>query len=84
MRVVESLSAWPHTNRNQDFLGRFRGKAREILELLVDKYRFWGARRTKPEICRVRPLSEHGTFTPIAELFQGARNLRKAEWTSYR
>jgi hypothetical protein len=26
-------------NRNQDFLGRFRGKAREILELLVDKYR---------------------------------------------
>jgi hypothetical protein len=64
--------------------GRFRGKAREILELLVDKYHFWGARRTKPEICRVRPLSEHGTFTAIAELFQGARNLRKAEWTSYR
>ena len=33
-------------NRTQDFLGRFRGKAREILELLVDKYRV-GARRDR-------------------------------------
>jgi len=26
----------------------------------------------------VRPLSEYGTFTAIAELFQGPKNLRKA------
>lgn len=32
----------------------------------------------KPEIVRVRPLSEHGTFTAIAELYRGLRNLRKA------
>jgi type I restriction enzyme R subunit len=43
-------------NRNQDFLGRFRGKARETLELLVDKYRVWDAKRTpspspRPSAC---------------------------------
>ena len=66
-------------NRNQDFLGRFKGRAREILELLVDKYRVWGVEEiAKPEIFRVRPLSEYGTFTIIAELFKGPRNLRKA------
>jgi type I restriction enzyme R subunit len=66
-------------NRNQDFLGRFRGKAREILELLVDKYRVWGIEEiAKPEVFRVRPLSEYGTFTAIVELFEGARNLRRA------
>jgi len=32
----------------------------------------------KPEIFRVRPLSEHGAFTAIADLFQGPRNLGKA------
>ena len=66
-------------NRNQDFLGRFKGKAREIIELLVDKYRVWGIEEiAKPEIFRVRPLSEYGTFTAIAEPFQGQGNLRKA------
>jgi len=66
-------------NRNQDFLGRFKGKAREIIELLVDKYRVWGIEEiAKPEVFRVRPLSGYGTFTSIAELFQGPRNLRKA------
>ena len=31
-----------------------------------------------PEVFCVRPLSEHGTFTAIAELFHGPGNLRKA------
>ena len=31
----------------------------------------------KPEAFRVRPLSKYGTFTAIAELFHGPRNLRK-------
>jgi hypothetical protein len=45
---------------------------------LVDKYCVWGIEEiAKPEVFRVRPLSEYGTFTAIAELFQGARNLRK-------
>ena len=47
--------------------------------LLVNKYRVWGIEEiAKPEVFRVRPLSEYGTFTAIADLFQGARNLRKA------
>ena len=66
-------------NRNQDFLSRFKGKAREIIELLVDKYRVWGIEEiAKPEVFRVRPLSEYGTFMAITDLFQGAGNLRKA------
>jgi len=66
-------------NRNQDFLGRFKGKAREIIELLVDKYRVWGIEEiAKPDVFRVHPLSEYGTFTAIAKLFHGGRNLRKA------
>ena len=66
-------------NRNQDFLGRFKGKAREIIELLVDKYRVRGIEEiAKPEVFRVRPLSQYGAFTAIAELFQGAGNLGKA------
>jgi hypothetical protein len=67
------------SNRNQDFLARFKGKAMEIIELLVNKYRVWGVEEiAKPEVFRVRPLSEYGTFTAIAELFQGHRNLKKA------
>jgi type I restriction enzyme R subunit len=66
-------------NRNQDFLGRFKGKAREILEMLVDKYRVWGIEEiAKPEVFRVRPLSQYGTFMAIVDLFQGLENLRKA------
>ena len=66
-------------NRNQDFLSRFKGKAREILELLVDKYRVWGIEEiAKPEVFRVRPLSQYGTFMAIVDLFQGLENLRKA------
>jgi type I restriction enzyme R subunit len=65
-------------NRNQDFLGRFKGKAREIVELLVDKYRVWDIEEiAKPEVFRVRPLSQYGTFKTIAELFHGPINLRK-------
>jgi len=30
-----------------------------------------------PEVFRVRPLSEYGTFTSIAELFHGPGNLKK-------
>jgi len=45
---------------------------------LVDKYRVWGIEEiAKPEIFRVRPLSEYGTFTAIIELFHGPGNLRK-------
>jgi len=44
----------------------------------VDEYRVWGIEEiAKPEVFRVRPLSEYGTFTTIAELFGGPRNLRK-------
>jgi len=44
----------------------------------VDKYRVWGIEEiARPEVFRVRPLSEYGTFTTIADLFQGLRNLRK-------
>lgn len=32
----------------------------------------------KPEVFRVCPLSERGTFTAIAELFQGPENLNKS------
>jgi len=53
-------------------------RAREIIELLVDKYRVWGLEEiTRPDVFRVRPVSEYGTFTAIAELFHGPRDLRK-------
>ena len=43
-------------NRNRDFLGLFKGKAWEIIELLIDKYRVWDIKEiAKPEIFRVRP-----------------------------
>ena len=74
-----AMKAKAFLNRNQDFLGRFKGRAREIIELLVDKYHVWGVEEiAKPEVFRVCPLSEYGTFTTIAKLFQGPGNLRKA------
>jgi hypothetical protein len=53
-------------------------RAREIIELLVDKYRVWGLEEiARPEVFCVRPLSEYGTFTAIVELIHGPRDLRK-------
>ena len=41
-------------------------RARDILELRVDKYRVWGIEEiAKPEVSSVRPLSEYGTFMAI-------------------
>ena len=46
--------------------------------LLVNKYRVWGIEEiAKPEVFRVRPLSEYGTFMAVAELFEGTKNLKK-------
>jgi len=68
-----AMKAKAFLNRNQDFLGRFKGKAREIIELLVDKYCVWGIEEiAKPEglPCapseRVRHLHRHRRAVPGA------------------
>jgi type I restriction enzyme, R subunit len=54
------------------------GKAREIIDLILEKYVQFGANELNAHVLEVKPFSEMGNVMEIATLFGGAPNLLKA------
>lgn len=52
--------------------------AREIIDLILDKYIQFGANELNPGILEVKPISDKGTIMEIATLFGGTPNLVNA------
>lgn len=59
-------------------LAEYSEKAREIINLILDKYVQFGITELNAEILAVKPISEKGNIVEIASLFGGAPNLLKA------
>ena len=60
-----------------DFFNRYRSDAREILDTILKKYVAGEAQDVSdPELLKVRPLSERGTFMELARLFDGGAKVR--------
>lgn len=53
-------------------------KAREIIDLILDKYVQFGTNELNAHVLEVKPISEKGNVMEIAALFGGAPNLLKA------
>jgi type I restriction enzyme R subunit len=58
--------------RASKFLNKYQGKAREVLEVLIDKYESTNLRAIEEkEVLKVQPLSNFGTPIEIANAFGG-------------
>jgi len=61
------------------FFGYFAPEAREIVNLLLEKYAIDGELQfTLPNVLKVRPISDHGNVNEIIDVFGGADELRNA------
>ena len=65
-------------NLQQKFLDSYGPEAREVLEILLDKYRLGGVEEISPEIFRVAPFDKMGYAPGVAERFGGPEKLQKA------
>jgi type I restriction enzyme R subunit len=65
-------------NIHQEFLNRYGPEAREVLEILLDKYRLGGIEEISPEIFRVTPFDKMGYAPGVAARFGGLDKLREA------
>ena len=62
-----------------EFFNKYRPEAREILDVILKKYVDGEAQDVSdPELLKVRPLSEQGTFMELARLFDGGAKVRSA------
>ena len=60
-----------------DFFNRYRSDAREILAIILAKYVAGEAQDvSNPELLKVQPLSERGTFMELARFFDGGAKVR--------
>jgi len=60
-----------------DFFNRYRSDAREILAIILGKYVAGEAQDvSNPELLKVQPLSERGTFMELARFFDGGAKVR--------
>lgn len=58
--------------RTSKFLNKYQGKAREVLEALIDKYETTNLRAIEEkEVLKVQPISSYGTPIEIANAFGG-------------
>ena len=58
--------------RHSKFINQYQGKAREVLDALVDKYESTSLKAIEErEILKVQPLDKFGTAMEIADLFGG-------------
>jgi type I restriction enzyme R subunit len=65
--------------RHSRFLSEYQGKAREVLEALVDKYESTSLKSIeKREVLKVQPLHTYGTPMEIANLFGGIDGYERA------
>jgi type I restriction enzyme R subunit len=62
-----------------DFFNRYRPEAREMLKAILGKYVAGEAADiSDPELLKVPPLSEQGTFVELARPFGGGQEVRTA------
>jgi type I restriction enzyme, R subunit len=59
-------------------LATYTNGAREIIELILDKYVQFGLTELNAGVLEVKPISDKGNITEIATLFGGAPNLLRA------
>lgn len=59
-------------------LAAYSSGAREIIELILDKYVQYGLTELNAGVLEVKPISDKGNITEIATLFGGAPNLLRA------
>ncbi len=59
-------------------LAAYTNGAREIIELILDKYVQFGLTELNAGVLEVKPISDKGNITEIAALFGGAPNLLRA------
>ena len=65
--------------KKRDFLSKYSGIAREVLEALLEKYMNIGIYEIeKAEILKLDPFRQSGKPTRIAEAFGGKAGYRKA------
>jgi type I restriction enzyme R subunit len=58
--------------RRGKFFDKYQGKAREVLEALLDKYESTNLKSLEdPSLLKVQPIDQYGTPLEIAELFGG-------------
>jgi type I restriction enzyme R subunit len=58
--------------RRGSFFNNYKGKAREVLEALLDKYETTNLKTLEdPSLLKVQPIDKYGTPIEIAELFGG-------------
>ena len=75
------LTRWERANnvKKRDFLSRYSGVAREVLEALLDKYRDTGIYEIeKAEILKIDPFMRFGTPAKIAQYFGGREGFFQA------
>ena len=67
-------------SKRQNFFNTFTPAAREVLEVLLQKYADHGLNQLLNwnEVLHIPPLSEKGTTLEIAALFGGAKQMREA------
>ena len=61
-----------------DFFANYSAKAREVLELIVEKYIDFGLSQIKPNIVLSPPISQLGSPIEIAKEFGGIEQLQRA------
>ena len=61
-----------------DFFAQYSSKAKEVLELILDKYVVYGLKQIKPDIISVEPITQQGNAMEIVKEFGGATEFMKA------
>ncbi len=61
-----------------DYFAQYSETAREILNIILDKYIQFGLKQIDTEILKTPPISDKGNILEIADAFGGVDNLKKA------
>ncbi len=65
--------------RRSQFFNAYQGKAREVLEALLDKYESANIKTIEdPSILRLKPIDQFGTPVEIAQIFGGVEEYQEA------
>lgn len=61
-----------------DFFANYSEKAREILNIILEKYIEFGLNQIRPDIISVEPITQHGSPIEIVGAFGGIEQFKKA------
>ena len=65
--------------KKRNYFGKYEGKAREVLEALLDKYAELGVLSLEdPKMLKLEPFSQIGTPVKIVNLFGGPKGYQTA------